>query len=85
MGFLCGPGRQPFGFLFFYCGEAAIFAGVGHWLHDPPPIFFRPDNACPRPWFLCAMTDISQWYQWLLETKNLLFEGNDQTGLEEKP
>ena len=31
------------------------------------------------------MTDISQWYQWLLETKDLLFESNDRTGLEEKP
>jgi hypothetical protein len=25
------------------------------------------------------MTDISQWYQWSLETKDLRFEGNDQT------
>jgi hypothetical protein len=39
MGILGYPGLQLSGFLFLYFGEATIFAGVGHWLHDTPPIF----------------------------------------------
>jgi hypothetical protein len=34
-----GAGRQLFGFAAFNVSEAAMFVGVGHWLHDTPPIF----------------------------------------------
>jgi DNA-directed RNA polymerase subunit RPC12/RpoP len=33
--------------------------------------------------FLCSKTDLSQWYQGFLETKDLLVEGNDRPGPEE--
>jgi hypothetical protein len=45
--------------------------------------FFRPDNARAKAWFLRPMTDITHWQQWLFETKDLLFEANDQAGSEE--
>ena len=39
MGFFGPPGRQLVSFLGFGLPEAAEFVGVGHWLHDTPPIF----------------------------------------------
>jgi hypothetical protein len=33
------PGRKFAGFLCLGLAEAAVFVGVGHWLHDTPPIF----------------------------------------------
>jgi ssDNA-binding Zn-finger/Zn-ribbon topoisomerase 1 len=29
------------------------------------------------------MTDVTHCYQWFLETRDLLFEGNDRAGIEE--
>jgi hypothetical protein len=37
-------GRQPIGLIRFDPRTAAVFVGVGHWLHDTPPIF-RSDNV----------------------------------------
>src|SRR3979409_1320704 len=39
MRFLGGAGRKPGGFIGFDIAKAAVFVGVGHWLHDTPPIF----------------------------------------------
>src|ERR1700694_2495773 len=44
MRFLGRAGRKPGGFLGFDIAEGAVFLGVGHWLHDTPPIC--SDNAC---------------------------------------
>jgi hypothetical protein len=39
MRFFGGAGRQPGGLAGLDIAEAAVFLGVGHWLHDTPPIF----------------------------------------------
>jgi hypothetical protein len=38
-GTLLFSGRQFVGLAVLNVGKAAIFVGVGHWLHDTPPIF----------------------------------------------
>jgi hypothetical protein len=37
--FLGWSGRKLVSFLGFDFAKAAVFVGVGHWLHDTPPIF----------------------------------------------
>jgi hypothetical protein len=39
MRFLLGSGRQLASFLCFDFSKPAVLVGVGHWLHDTPPIF----------------------------------------------
>jgi hypothetical protein len=39
MGFPGVSCRKLAGFLGFELAEAAVLIGVGHWLHDTPPIF----------------------------------------------
>jgi hypothetical protein len=39
VGFFCRSCRKLPGFLCFLFPKAAMFVGVGHWLHDTPPIF----------------------------------------------
>src|SRR4051794_16427170 len=44
MGILGGTIRKSAGLVVLNAGKAAVFVGVGHWLHDTPPVF-RADNA----------------------------------------
>jgi hypothetical protein len=39
MGFPGGAGRKFVGLVDFDIAEATVLVGVGHWLHDTPPIF----------------------------------------------
>jgi hypothetical protein len=39
MAFPCRPGRKLASFLCLDFRKAAVFVGVGRWLHDTPPIF----------------------------------------------
>jgi hypothetical protein len=39
VGFPRGPGRKLLGLVVFDLAKATVFVGVGHWLHDTPPIF----------------------------------------------
>jgi len=39
MAFFFRSGRKLVSYLCFNFSETAVLVGVGHWLHDTPPIF----------------------------------------------